>query len=360
MPGLNKRTDGQLWIDRKIPHGLKYHVDGETYQVQTTKIYKASSDIPTIHAGTVVTLESTSENAAGEDVLRIKPACFPKDTDAVLGVCSKTTNAGEELAILTSGLITLNESDIDSIFYQGDALSIEAYKADGYYKGAPVYWFIGRSYFDNGTPKYDDPYNKQGRITLCTPSGIKWKLGPLGSTVLTSDEQSLNVYYANLPVIGTLVDYTLNSEKTKFTEIKISLSVSGFESDIVWTWPFRGYYVLSPKNPPSGDPAIKTEIEIRHGLFPNIVNSSSDGVEAFHYRSFKPRCFCDILALDSEDDTEQRVFAGVDNYYGVTEQEPSSSDKKTVIEFKNVQHTKRLSVTGKVVYQFHYGTTNPS
>ena len=160
---------------------------------------------------------------------------------------------------------------------------------------------------------------------------------------MSGDEASLNVYYSNLPIIGTLVDYTLDddSNPTKFEELKISLNVSRFESDIVWEYPFRGYYTL-----PLGD----TSLEIRHGLFPSsIVQSDSEG-----WKGFKPRCYCDILSINESDDTEQQVFAGIDNYYGQIETEGASKDRRTELEFKNVQESKKLSITGKVVYHFHY------
>lgn len=332
-----RRSEGQLWIDRQSPYGLKYHVAGETFQVETTKVYKSASE-NIIYAGTVVALESYSE----EEGLAVKPAVFPEDVDNVLGVCAQTTVSGGELTILKSGFITLNETDISNAFYLGDSLSSEDYKANGYYKGAPVYWFIGRSYKDGSTYTYDTPESNEGKITLSTPSGIKWKtrLDNTGSQ-LDEDALSYNVYYSNLPIIGTLVDYKLKDDKTGFEELKISLNVSGFESDIVWTYPYKGYYTL-----PTGN----TTLKIRHGLFPSSINASDN----VGFKGFKPRCFCDILAINETDDTEQRVFAGIDNFYGQVETEGASADRRTEIEFKNVQTSKKLSITGKVVYHFHY------
>ena len=321
----DNRVEGQLWIDRKEPHGLKYHTDGVTYQLVPEKVYSVSGGITGIPKGSLVAIDDSDT---------FKLAQFPKDTDRVVGICPIDINPGqtEETSLLKNGNITLSKSSFKHI--TGDIPNWNNMV------GAPVYWFIGRSYFDGTTPYYKDPQEYPGELTLATPSGIRWGLGNK-----FNGDTSLNVGYSNLPTVGTVI--SVNGDN-----VTINVNISKFESELEWHWPYcinnsseQTASTDIPSETPTGN--IKENIlSIRHGLFCKSTNDSSE-----NFYAFRPRCFCNVLAMNTDDDTEHVVFAGVDNYYGDVETEPASGDKRTDITFKNYDG-KKIYVSGKVVYTF--------
>ena len=326
------RIEGQLWIDRKEPHGLKYHTDGATYQLVPEKVYPIT--IPDSDQGGVKI--SKGSLVAIDGLNSFKAAQFPKDIDRVIGICPIDINPGEtkETSILRNGNITLTK---DFFIQNGEEISDWSSMV-----GAPIYWFIGRSYFSNNVPYYDDPKEYPGKLTLATPSGMRW-----GLNNIFNGDISLNVGYSNLPTVGTVVSVDDNN-------VTINVSISKFESELEWHWPYCMYYLndstLSSTNIP-GTPTetggIKENIlSIRHGLFCKSLNNSSE-----NFYAFRPRCFCNVLAINTNNDTEHVVFAGVDNYYGDVETEPATFDKRTDITFKNYDG-KKIYVSGKVVYTF--------
>lgn len=320
------RTEGQLWIDRDAPYGLKYHTHGNTYQVGTTLVYKASA---AVNAGCLVAVDSISG-----DTVTFRPAQFPQDIDSILGICPKDVLAGKETAILRDGIIELSSSQLSNCLHYrtGDfpnSLNL---------RNAPVYWFIGRSYKD-GTYKYDEPKNNKGKITLSTPSGMRWGQG------INGGENSFNVGYSNLPTIGTVLNYTVSDGVLQ--SLTISLNISRFDSSLEWHWPY------SKKNGSDQDVDLgygDIELPIRHGLFPTSINSEhTDEYE------FRPRCFCDAILIDNGTDVEHTATIGVDNYYGYAESAPPNDDKRTVVYIKSnttSENPKRLNIHGKVVYTF--------
>lgn len=330
------RIEGQLWIDRKEPHGLKYHTDGATYQLTPEKVYGVI-----VPAGAIIPKGSL---VAINGVNSFKLAQFPKDIDRVVGICPidlKNTSSSDiivETSILKNGNITLAQNS--AVFEHTDVSVTWSNMV-----GAPVYWFIGRSYFNGTTSCYIDPQEHPGELTLATPSGIRWGLGKT-----FNEDNSLNVGYSNLPTVGTVVSVDNNN-------VTINVSISKFESELEWHWPYCMYYLnentLSSTNIPSETTTptqngnLKENIlSIRHGLFCKSTNDSSE-----NFYAFRPRSFCNVLAMNTGDDTEHVVFAGVDNYYGDVEAEPATFDKRTDITFKNYDG-KRIYVSGKVVYTF--------
>ena len=327
------RTDGQLWIDRNSPYGLKYYVQGETYQLVPEKIYTISPISKKIVKGSLVTADGTL-------------AQFPRDIDKVVGICPINIPVGTsaETALIKDGEITLPVSGNDSPF-------VGTITVDPKLIGAPVYWFIGKTLDSNNSYSYIDPSNSDyiGKLTLETPTGMRWGTG------IECDDNSLNVGYSNLPTVGTVV--AVNSGVSPAT-ITININVPKFESTLEWYWPY--YSKLNVGNGyASSDTIVGNSdgsaqfIEIRHGLFPNITGQSNND-----YYNFRTRCFCDAVVIgDNSDpaytDTEHKAFVGVENYYGLSEGEPASTDKKTVIEYKSKDTTpKRLNISGKVVYGF--------
>ena len=318
---LQNRTEGQLWIDKNPPYGLKYHTHGNTYQLEATAVFKAKN---TTKAGTLVAIDSIDGNGA----FTFKAAQFPRDIDSILGICPKNVTSGEETSILRDGVIELTDL---SMFYQ------EKDTLNGDYHNAPVYWFIGRSFKNGNSYGYVDPSEKIGYITLGTPSGMRW------GNEISCDDPSLNVGYSNLPTIGTVLDYTKNNNK--LTTLKISLAISDFESSLEWNWPYYSKVGNAPSDTFQGNRVIA----VRHGLFPKFMSAGNE-----NFYNFRPRCFCDATVLQStSDDTEHRAFVGVDNYYGLIEGESADDDKRTEIIIKsNLTSDKRINVSGKVVYTF--------
>lgn len=314
----NKRAVGQLWIDRQAPNGLKYYVDGKVHEIETVSNYRVSASIK---AGTVVAIDKDS----------IKPAEFPKDLENVLGVCPKTVSAGDEVSILRNGVITLKADEISNVLAWSD---ISSNDENNKLLGAPVYWFIGRSYKENGSYKYAEPKFNKGCLTLSTPSGRRW-----GITSNDTIDPSFNVGYGNLPTVGTVIDYIL--EESTLKSLTIAVNVSRFEASLDWHWP---YSVLNNSAQPTEVITGGKRLSIRHGLFCKPTTLETN------YYAFRPRCFCNMVSLDNNDN-ENIVMAGVDNYYGLPESTPASYDPRTEIDFKGYDN-KNVYVMGKVVYTF--------
>ena len=340
------RIEGQLWIDRREPHGLKYHTDGATYQLTPEKVYGVS--VPantTIPKGSLVAINGVNS---------FKLAQFPKDIDRVVGICPvdlENTGSSDiivETSILKNGNITLAQNS--AVFEHTDVSVTWSNMI-----GAPVYWFIGRTnrkivnetitypYIDPGfknTEESTDNFDNRGKLTLSTPSGMRWGTGTL------CNDNSLNVGYSNLPTVGTVVSVSS-------TDVTINVNISKFESSMEWNWPYYSEAddaPLAPSNKASDVCFGNMEIPIRHGLFPSVMINGTE-----NYYNFRPRCFCDVILLESNNDTEHKALAGIDNYYGLSEFEPSSTDKRTEILIKSnisSDSKKRINVSGKVVYTF--------
>lgn len=313
------RVEGQLWIDRNEPHGLKYRTDGVTYQLVPEKVYNVSGGSDGISKGSLVAIDGTDS---------FKVAQFPKDIDRVIGICPIDINPGDtkETSILKNGNITLAKN---SAVFEHTDVSITWSNMIG----APVYWFIGRT---NSGPTYTyiDPSTYKGKLTLATPSGMRWDTG------IECTDPSLNVGYSNLPTVGTVVAVSGDN-------VTINVNISKFESSLEWHWPYYAQYGNSLADLISVNPS---PISIRHGLFPNITNQSNE-----NYYNFRTRCFCDAIIIDSNtDDTEHLGLVKVENYYGVAEGEDADTDKRTDILFKGNSsiNDKRINISGKVVYGF--------
>lgn len=335
------REEGQLWIDRNAPHSLKYHTHGNTYQLTPEKVYSISGTHEAIKAGSVVAA-STITNSNNDIIGTFKLAQFPIDIDRVIGICpiDIPADSSAETAIIKSGILEL---PTDSTVFEHTGLYISW---DNDLIGAPVYWFIGRIIGNDDNPEYMEPNDFKGKLTLATPSGMKWK----SSEVCPDYASSLNVGYSNLPIIGTVVG-------VENGKVRINVNVSKFESELEWHWPYCSKLssisgeeqVLSPADNISGS----DKIVIRHGLFPKNSSLSNDGV-AFY--NFRPRCFCDAIVLGgTSDDTEHKALVGIDNYYGKTEGEQANDDPRTEIIYKsNIDPNSpvRINISGKVIYTF--------
>ena len=253
-----KRIDGQIWIDKNAPYRLKYHINGVDYVVQVSASYNfgAAEGVDYIPAGTVLKLQG--ENA-------VVPAVFPDDVNKVLGVAlnssSKDTPGGaQEIAVAQSGYLIIEGDDIPLVLpLESDRdITQNGWGDDSSGANANVYWYIGRTVNNGGTYTYEDSHAHPGCLTFSTPSGYKFK-----EPADLSDE-SMNVYYDNLPMVGTVADYDVTDNQ--ITRICINLNFSKFDSSIEWSWP--GYHTDNCGKINKTDPVNNT-LRIRHGLFAN-------------------------------------------------------------------------------------------
>lgn len=383
-------VNGQVWIDSKSPNRLKYKVNNEVYSVDVSSEVQIGNT--PLYPGNVVAFESKDVN--GKRTSSVHLATFPQDLENVVGVVGSAVAENSYTSILKSGVISLDGDAINKVMLRADDGIVVGKENDtpGYWIGAPVYWFIGKVEKDNqDNYVYTDSSMHPGCLTISTPSGVKWK-----ETV--SSDDSLNVGYDNLPIVGNIMSYevgsrysiydvpesefdsTINGEYfirndnqeyqsvqngtfTKgttyytstigFSSLKIYLNINKFDSSLEWNWPYLckskdgSKHECGKLTPTSNDADGKmtAELTIRHGLFPN-----NDGDSNSH-GPLVARNFCDIIAVDNEDN-EYVVNAGIENFYG-TDDETDSDDKSRRTEiYLSTPDTYRYRISGRVNYKF--------
>lgn len=325
----NKRQNGQLWIDRNPPYRLKYKVNEDIYTVDVSSEYNQTTD-GNLSVGNVVAF-----SGAGNGEVRAIKAVFPKDVENIIGVVA--SKSGDRASVLKTGLITLNEKAVDSVLYNADACAAKANGKPAFWIGAPVYWFIGETAKNtDDSYLYTDSSNHAGKITLGTPSGVKWR----GTEV---SDSSMNVGYSGLPVIGNVKSMTLNVDKTKIQKLEIHLNVGSYVPSISWTWPYLH------NNDCGKIPVGESQIIVRHGLFPYNESGDSTGGKG----TLRPRCHCDITLLEKDpgSDKEYTADVGVENVYGVDDTEEHSTDRRTEI-YISTDTEYRCRISGQVEYRF--------
>ena len=314
---MPNRIEGQIWIDKNSPYSLRYHANKRDYTVQVANSYlpksEAGSAFETLYSGTVV--KFTGANI-------VAPAEFPDDIDNILGVVVNTvTEATEAVSVTQTGYLVLNEDSLNHVFFEGDLLTSFNGFNNNNGIGAPVYWFIGRQRPDHS---YADSNDNKGKLTLATPSGMKWKVN-------TVTDNSMNVGYDNLPQIGTIASYTV--ENNKIVEMNIHLNLSSLDSTLEWSWPYIK----------TSDPATKglingvttregTDLIIRHGLF---ADNNQNALQMSNV---------DIFAGTTETDTFYNINTSHEDII-------SGSDRKTNIKI-NTPETLYYKVSGTVRYRF--------
>lgn len=344
---MRSRVEGQIWIDRNSPYRLKYFVNNQEFEVSVAQNYKGQLGIC---KGNVVALD-------GEILYK---AVFPEDIDKVIGIAGQTysntpgLDQREYLPILRMDKLELNRSEIEKCFVDFELLELENILKEQEITlvGAPIYWFIGRTYIKNEVYSYYDSSNtaSKGRLTFFTPSGFQW----LQATI---PDSSFNVGYDNLPRMGTVANFVI--ENTKLIKLVINVNYSRFDSTLEWNWPYLKENDIG-KISPSYEGLVNyhepwlteryngdVNITVRHGLFPYNTTSIED-----RKIQIVPRCFCDVTSLSIDNDTENSVFSAVENYYGQQENEEASTDRRTEIYIKT-NETLRYSVSGKVNYKFN-------
>lgn len=383
-------VNGQVWIDSKSPNRLKYKVNNEVYSVDVSSEVQIG-DTP-LYSGNVVAFES--KNVNGKLTSSVHLATFPQDLENVVGVVGSAVSQNAYTSILKSGVISLDGDAINNVMLQDDdrIVAVKENETPGYWIGAPVYWFIGKvEKNDQGNYVYTDSSDHPGCLTISTPSGVKWK-----ETV--SSDDSLNVGYDNLPIVGNIMSYnfgkrysvydvpdseydsiingdyyirdgnqeyksvnggtfnigtTYYTSTNGFSSLKIYLNINKFDSSLEWNWPYLckskdgSRHECGKLTPTSNDADGKmtAELTIRHGLFPN-----NDGDSNSH-GPLVARNFCDIIAVDNEDN-EYVVNAGIENFYG-TDDETDSDDKSRRTEiYLSTPDTYRYRISGRVNYKF--------
>lgn len=334
-----KRVDGQIWIDKTAPYRLKYHINGVDYVVQVAASYTLITDAneDALPTGTVVKY-STEQNA-------VEPAVFPEDINRVLGVMlnSLTNSNSDEIAVTQSGYLIIDADEIANAFpYEGDLnVQTNGWLDEDGGVGAPVYWFIGALAEDCTYTDSDEevsgkhPY--RGRLTFRTPSGYKYNRKAFEeedtSLYPAPYDDSFNVGYDNLPIIGTVVSYDLSGDE--ITSVYINVNFSTFDSSLEWTWPglhySSGSHECGTAPVTSGD--TQRDLTIRHGLFADTPNNMQVANNL------------NIIANDDgESGSKYVIQTAHQDYY-------DDSDRRTVVEL-NTPEELYYRITGEVRYSF--------
>lgn len=291
-----KKRLGQIWIDGKVPHTLKFYgkkadgADGnQIYTIVPLAPYLTREGTEFIPKGTVMALDPDDSN------LTARPARFPEDLNNVIGITispfsSKTDTGSKEIEILTSGYITFNSDELKSAFVTSSDFKVAGLTStnkDSAYTdfgnatiddgaggngwgidesypgtGAPVYWYIGRVVKLNSGFRYHDVHEKVykdytitgfrsdgvtpiyglnaaaheafGKLTFATPSGYKY---PPSKNLIPWGDETLNIQYNNLPTIGNVASYNYNDESGEITKLTVHVFLSRFNSTIGFTYP---------------------------------------------------------------------------------------------------------------------------
>ena len=316
------RIEGQIWISRDEPNVLKYFANNTEYWTVAATTYLASSNI---HKGMLV---APTEGTGGDESVR--PAEWPKDALRTVGIALNTAAQNTEVRILNYGYVMLTEAEIESCFVTGsDTYALSALTGLTYYsnfgdvvdggegndwedtgatkngRGAPIYWFSGRT-LKTGAEAYSwvDPSTHKGKLTFATPCGYK----PTDAVIPWGDD-SFNVTYKKLPTIGSVVNYEYDSSTKKITELTMHVNFSQFNNKLQFEYPAID---LKEYAAPDGNVDI-----MRHGLFANFgyphVEASMWG---YSTDSVDP--------ATSESKEAMHVWPGYDNYI--------TGDRRTEVE----------------------------
>lgn len=399
---LIKRINGQIWIDKEPPYRLKYHLDGTDYVVEVAAVYKPGEPsepgqhniIPT---GTIVKLIQ-------DDI--VAPAVFPDDINGVIGITINDADSSDpdfsQTAISQSGYVIFSDyASIRRAFPFEEDLNVKTNLWNDEIPlgnptkngiGCPVYWFIGRTNFSGNvgsrTYTYEDSTAHPGKITLQTPSGLKW----LQTENSPNFDESMNVAYDNLPIIGAVARYeyytpdeisTLTSQganrvtyidetgsevtkELKVWDLKylaIHLNFSKFDSSVEWNWPYLhsktcGKIDCNLATTPNADfikynDGLSTTVTFRHGLFANNKYYS------------QLASYVDIVASQNPDELRDGpdyiIHAAAKHIIGKpkttpvtdeTEYEPA--DRKTEVTLSTPE-TLNYRIVGEVRYKFDKG-----
>lgn len=319
------RTEGQLWISRDTPNVLKYYARGKEYWSLAATTFLATA---AIKKGQLLAA-STDPNGLSEGVT---PAIWPRDTDRILGIALNSAGVSETVRVLNYGYITLTAAELAECFVtKSDIVASAALTAGNYYsafgnttvdggagngwadgttgrngRGANVYWFSGRTIKTAGGYEWKDSSTYPGKLTIGTPSGYK----PTGVEIPWGDD-SLNVSYKQIPVIGNVITYEYNTTTKELTSLTLQVNFTKFAKVLQFEYPAEGLKFYNT-------PGTPLELNIRHGLFANNGMIPCIDISMWSYS--------DSLVETSADGEASRTFPGYDSYIG------SGVDKRTEVE----------------------------
>lgn len=270
------RKSGELWISKTTPHTLKYTAGDPAlteYWVNSATTYIAGEDIK---KGQVLVIKKSDVGASG----RVYKASWPIDANDVIGVALNDANNTLEVRVLNYGYLEFTRAELLNLFPTQSDITVGNILASGNYysafgttndggagngwdadlgtfsgNGAPLYWYQGRL-IKTGASAYamQQPTAKAGLLTTSTPAGYKYP----DPNLLGWADESFNVNYNDLPIIGNIFEYT--HDGTDVLSMIIHVNFSKFSRKTQFFYPASGLYNYEVIN----DPAT---IEIRHGLF---------------------------------------------------------------------------------------------
>lgn len=336
------RVEGQIWIGRDQPNVLKYNANGKEYWATAATTYIAST---AIHKGQLLVIDK--DQATGNYV---KPAVWPRDAEKVVGIALNDAASSSSIRTTNFGYVELDEQQLENLFVTGsDLYAKEALTGANYYSsfgatadggegngwssvgqgvGAKVYWFSGRTLKTASGYSWQDPSAFVGKLTFATPSGYK----PSDTEIPWADD-SLNVSYKQLPIIGTVADYEVDGSN-KLISLVIHVNFSSFNRKVQFEYPASG---LSHYDPSLG---AETAI-LRHGLFPNITASNV----AVPHVDIKGWGYTDNVVESATAGESFQVQPGYDSFIG------SAADKRTEVEIVSDSEFYYKAV-GEVNYNF--------
>lgn len=318
------RTEGQIWISRGAPHTLKFFADGKEYWSVAAVTLVAAANVKKGQ------LLAANTDAAGlaESVI---PAVWPRDADRIVGMALNTAGTSETVRIANYGFISFTAAELAACFSTAsDIIAGPALTGENYYtafgnttadggagngwddgvtgckgRGAPLYWFSGRTLKTAGGYEWKDSSAYAGKLTFSTPSGYK-RL----STDIPWGDPSLDVAYKDLPLVGNVIDYTYDETTKALTNLIVQINFTKFSRKPRFEYPGSGLKEYSTVGVPE-------EIHIRHGLFANngtpYINVSMWG-------------FADEDEETAADGEANQVVPGYDSYIG------AAADKRTEVE----------------------------
>lgn len=334
------RVEGQIWISRDTPNVLKFYAgEREYWSLASTTLLAGSA----IKKGQLL---AANTNAAGlsESVI---PAVWPRDTDRIVGIALNDAGVSENVRILNYGYIEFTAAELANCFVtKSDIVAGPALAAGSYYsafgnltadggagngwdddaekkgRGACVYWFSGRTLKTAGGYEWKDSSSYPGKLTIATPTGYKLT----GVEVPWSDD-TLNVSYKQIPIIGNVIDYTYDPATKALLTLTMQVNFTKFAKKLQFEYPAQGLKQYST-------PGTPLELNIRHGLF------SNNGVPHIEVSMWG---YSDPDIETSADGEASRVFPGYDSYIG------AAVDKRTEVEIAS-DTTFYYKVLGEVSY----------
>lgn len=323
------RIDGQIWLGTEVPSNLRYYADQTEYWVIPAPTYVATT---TLKKGTLV---APDPNTAAT-VISVVPAVWPRDKERIIGIVLSNTTANQPVRVMNYGFVEFDRTALEACFVTGSDLNVAAaltganyYSAFGTMtdggagngwedttqyngRGAPIYWFSGRTLKTAGGYGWQDPSSYAGKLTFATPSGYRQS----SSSVIPWGDASLDVAYKGLPVIGNVLDYSYNSSTKQLETLSVHVNFSRFQGKIRFEYPYNsssnnglGYYDASP------DPET---ITIRHGLF-NNAETPHVSIDMWGYTS-------NVVETETSGEESNRVYPGFDSFIG------AAVDKRTEVE----------------------------